>query len=102
MADVVMRSSGTAREYNVDASDQVRGRGRKRASSAKISLMADDDPRVLRTILSIQGQILVCARPLPPSSPAAWISAASDPAVVADHIADFSVAALRALAAPNR
>jgi hypothetical protein len=64
--------------------------------AAEISSIAADDPRRLRAILSIQGQILVFCATLAPQLAG---GAASDTAVVADHIADFSLAALRALAA---
>src|SRR5262245_56765329 len=53
--------------------------------AAEISGLAATDVRVLRAVVSIQGQILVFARPLPPSSPAAWTQAVRDPAAVADH-----------------
>ena len=66
--------------------------------AADISGLAATDVRVLRAVVSIQGQILVFARPLPPSSPAAWARAVKDTAAVADHIADFSLAALRTMA----
>ena len=66
--------------------------------ASEISGAAATDPRLVRAVLSIQGQILLFARPLPPSSPPTWARAVRDPAIVADHIADFSVAALRALA----
>src|SRR5262245_58130076 len=52
--------------------------------AADISGLAATDVRVLRAVVSIQGQILVFARPLPPSSPAAWALAIKDTTVVAD------------------
>ena len=68
-------------------------------SPAEISGLPATDVRVLRAVLSIQGQILVFARQLPPSSPPAWTRAVKDATAVADHIAEFSLAALRTLAA---
>jgi len=67
--------------------------------AAEISRLPATDVRVVRAVLSIQGQILVFARQLPPSSPPVWTRAVKDTSAVADHIADFSLAALRALAA---
>jgi AcrR family transcriptional regulator len=67
--------------------------------ASEISGMEATDPGVLRAVLSIQGQIFVFARPLPPSAPPAWARVMRDTAAVADHIAEFSLAALRGLAA---
>jgi AcrR family transcriptional regulator len=72
------------------------------ALAADISGLPATDLRVVRAVVSIQGQILVFARPLPPSSPASWTRAVRDTAAVADHIAEFSLAALRGLAAQPR
>lgn len=66
--------------------------------AAEMTGLPATDPRLLRAVLSIQGQILVFARPLPPGSPAVWTRAIRDTDAVAEHIGDFSIAALRALA----
>lgn len=66
--------------------------------AAEVTGLPASDPRLLRAVLSIQGQILVFARPLPPGSPAGWTRAIRDVDAVAEHIGDFSIAALRALA----
>jgi TetR/AcrR family transcriptional regulator, regulator of cefoperazone and chloramphenicol sensitivity len=67
--------------------------------ASEVSGVEATDPRVLRAVLSIQGQIFVFARSLPPSAPAAWTRVMRDPGAVADHIATFSLAALRGLSA---
>jgi energy-coupling factor transporter ATP-binding protein EcfA2 len=61
-------------------------------------LPASDLP-VLRAVLSLQAQCLMFARPTPKSLPATWVRMARDVDANADHIASFSVAAIRSLAA---
>jgi AcrR family transcriptional regulator len=70
--------------------------------AAQISGVKPTDARVLRAALSIQGQIFVFARPLPPNAPPVWGRLVRDTAAVADHITEFSLAALRGLAAQSR
>lgn len=55
------------------------------------------DPRVMRAIASVLGQCLVFARPLPPRAPAPWRHVAKDIGAAATHIAEFSLAGLRAM-----
>lgn len=55
------------------------------------------DPRILRAIVSILGQCLIFARPVPVRAPARWHGIARDVDAVAEHIAEFSLAGLRAL-----
>lgn len=66
--------------------------------ASDISGVPAGDPRLLRAVLSIQGQILLFVRPLPPSSPSMSTRVVRDTDAVADYGADFSLAALRALA----
>jgi AcrR family transcriptional regulator len=56
-----------------------------------------NDPRAGRALASIFGQCLVFARPLPDRAPARWRLVAGDIDAAAEHIADFSLAGLRAL-----
>jgi AcrR family transcriptional regulator len=61
-----------------------------------------DDPRVLRAISSLQGQCLLFSRPVP--APMAWIwGQVSDVDAAIHHIAEFSLAGMKAVAAaPTR
>lgn len=58
-----------------------------------------DDPRVRRSVMSLQGQCLVFARRIPGPMAHSWGAATADVAAVAQHISDFSIAGMRALAA---
>lgn len=64
--------------------------------AAQISGLPATDERTRRAVLSIQGQILIFARPMPPSTPQAWTRVMRDISASADHITEFSIAALRA------
>ena len=65
---------------------------------ADIAGLPATDPRVLRAVLSIQGQILLFARPLTPRIPQVWTRLLADTAATAEHIANFSLAAVKELA----
>ena len=65
----------------------------------EIAGLPPDDPRVMRAVLSIQGQILLFGRPIAPRTPQLWARLLADSPVAADHIANFSIAAIRGLAA---
>ena len=65
----------------------------------EIAGLQPDDPRVMRAVLSIQGQILLFGRPIAPRTPQLWARLLADSTVAADHIANFSIAAIRDLAA---
>jgi AcrR family transcriptional regulator len=65
----------------------------------EIAELPPDDPRVMRAVLSIQGQILLFGRPILPRTPQRWSRLLADSTVAADHIASFSIAAIRNLAA---
>jgi len=64
----------------------------------EISGLAPDDPRVIRAVLSIQGQILLFGRPIVPRTPPVWARLLADSTGAADHITSFSIAAIRGLA----
>lgn len=60
------------------------------------------DPRLLRAIVSVQAQCLMFARPMPARTPPVWREIGRDIDAAADHIAEFSLAGLRALAERHR
>jgi AcrR family transcriptional regulator len=60
------------------------------------------DVKVLRAVGSVQAQCLMFARPLPPRVPPAWRAVSANLDDIASHIADFSLAGLRALGRPPR
>ena len=60
------------------------------------------DVKVLRAVGSVQAQCLLFARPLPPRVRPAWRAAGTGLDDIASHIADFSIAGLRALGRPQR
>ncbi|MGE3188667.1 MAG: CerR family C-terminal domain-containing protein [Vicinamibacterales bacterium] len=65
---------------------------------AAIMGLPPDDDRVFRAVASLQGQILVFARPLPPSVPDMWTRVADDVPAAADHVTAFTIAGARASA----
>ena len=69
---------------------------------AAIAGLAAGDPRVLRSIASVQGQCLLFARPLPAQMAKLWAPITSDVGAAADHIVDFSLAGIRAIARHGR
>lgn len=66
---------------------------------AALAGIPPDDARVLRASASVLGQCLVFARPLPLRAPAHWQQIVDDVDAAADHIADFSLAGIQAIAA---
>ena len=58
-----------------------------------------DDPRVLRVISSLQWQLLMFMKPPPKRAPAAWKQVVRDLDAAADHVASFTIAGIRGLAA---
>ncbi|MCC7126250.1 MAG: CerR family C-terminal domain-containing protein [Acidobacteria bacterium] len=62
-----------------------------------IAGLRGDDPRVLRAVLSLQGQVLLFARPKPPGVPAPWDRLLRSPEAMAEHIIAFSLPGIRAL-----
>jgi hypothetical protein len=64
---------------------------------AELTRLDESDPRVLRIIMSIQGQLLLFVRPMPSKLPAEWAAVVRDVDAAASHIADFSLAAMRAI-----
>ena len=60
------------------------------------------DVKVLRAVGSVQAQCLLFARPLPPRVRPAWRAAGTGLDDIASHIADFSIAGLRALGRPQK
>lgn len=55
------------------------------------------DPRVLRTVASIQGQVFIFARPMPAKIPVSWKSMLLDVDALIDHITTFSLGGMRAI-----
>ena len=64
---------------------------------AAVSGLPAGDLRVVRAVVSVQAQCLMFARPLPRKAPAAWRGGLADVNAIADHIAAFSLAGVRAL-----
>jgi AcrR family transcriptional regulator len=56
------------------------------------------DPRVLRAVASLHGQCLIFAKQVPPSMAKAWGPVAKDVDAIADHVAEFSLGGMRAIA----
>ncbi len=56
------------------------------------------DPRVVRAVVSLQGQCLLFARPVPPAMARMWAPIASDVEGTVDHIAEFWLAGMKAVA----
>ena len=69
---------------------------------AALTGLPPDDVRTARAVASIQGQCLLFARPMPKKIPPSWRAAGRDLDAMAAHIADFSLAGLRAMAVPSR
>lgn len=67
-------------------------------AAAALMRLPADHPAVVRSVFCLQGlcYTLIRQRRLPPGS--AGLVAVGDPAAMAEHIADFSIAAMRALA----
>ena len=63
----------------------------------RLSGIPASDPRVLRAVASIQGQLLVFVRPLPPGLPEEWRAMKADLDGTVEHIVRFSLAGIRAL-----
>lgn len=66
---------------------------------AAIMGLPPDDPRVMRSVTSLQVQCLVAARPIPKAVTKALGSLPYDPEAMAIHVADFSIGGMRAVAA---
>jgi TetR/AcrR family transcriptional regulator, regulator of cefoperazone and chloramphenicol sensitivity len=64
---------------------------------SRLTGLSQRDPRILRAIVSVLGQCLIFARPVPVRAPARWQGIARDVDAVADHITEFSLAGLRAM-----
>lgn len=64
---------------------------------AALTGIAASDPRVLRIVASIQGQVFVFVRPMPAKLPAAWKSMLLDVDAAVDHITTFSLGGMRAI-----
>lgn len=60
-----------------------------------------DDPAVLRAIASVQMQCIMFARPMPAPMQRVWTPVVGDVEAIAEHIAAFSLAGIRALADCN-
>lgn len=66
---------------------------------AAISGWPPEDVRVFRVITGLQVQLLMFLKPMPRRLPAQWKSAAKDATGLAEHIADFTVAGIKGMAA---
>ena len=66
--------------------------------AAAIMRLPVSDPRVLRSIASLQGQCLIFAKQVPPSMARKWGPAAGGIDALADHVAEFSLGGMRAIA----
>jgi len=62
-----------------------------------ISGLPADDPRVVLAGVSLQAQCLLFARPMPRKVPAAWRAVGADTDGIVSHVAEFSIAGMRAL-----
>jgi len=63
-----------------------------------ISGLPAADVRVIRASVSLQAQCLLFARPLPGKAPPSWRAAVGSIESLAAHVAEFSIAGMRALA----
>lgn len=70
--------------------------------AAAIMNLPTSDPRLLRAVASLQGQCLIFAKPVPPSMAKTWGPVARDIDAIADHIAEFSLGGMRAIAHQER
>ena len=61
--------------------------------------LAPDDPRTVRAVASIQGQVLIFGRPMPAKLPPHWKAMVEDMDGVVEHITAFSLGGLLAVAA---
>ena len=68
------------------------------AVASAIMALPATDPRVARAVLSLQGQCLLFARSVPPTVARMWGPIASDVEGTVDHIAEFSLAGMKAIA----
>jgi AcrR family transcriptional regulator len=66
-----------------------------------LSGWAGEDVRVLRVISSVQWQLMMLMKPPAERAPAAWRQVFSDVDAAADHIASFTIAGIRGLAATD-
>ncbi len=66
--------------------------------AAAIMRLPAGDPRVLRAVASLQGQCLIFARQVPPSMQKTWGPVAKDVDAIANHVAEFSLGGMRAIA----
>lgn len=66
--------------------------------AATIMRLPASDPRVLRAIASLQGQCLIFAKQVPPSLAKTWGPVAKDIDAIANHVAEFSLGGMRAIA----
>ena len=67
-----------------------------------ISGLPADDPRVILAGVSLQAQCLLFARPMPRKVPSAWRTVVEDTDGIVSHVAEFSIAGMRALKAEKR
>jgi TetR/AcrR family transcriptional regulator, regulator of cefoperazone and chloramphenicol sensitivity len=66
--------------------------------AAMVMGLAPSDPRVQRSVASLQMQCLIAARPIPPSLEKAFAPAMRDIGATVNHIAEFSLGGMRAIA----
>jgi AcrR family transcriptional regulator len=66
--------------------------------AAAIMGLPATDPQVFRAVASLQGQCLMFAKPVPPALSKAFTPVTSSVDVLADHVADFSIGGMRAIA----
>jgi AcrR family transcriptional regulator len=66
--------------------------------AATVMGLAPSDPRVQRSVASLQMQCLIAARPIPPSLEKAFAPAMRDVDATVNHIAEFSLGGMRAIA----
>ena len=69
------------------------------AATAGVMRLPPSDPRVMRAVASLHGQCLLFVRKVPPSVARTWGGMAADPDAVAEHITEFSLGGMRAVAA---
>jgi len=66
--------------------------------AATVMGLPPSDPRVKRSVASLQMQCLLAARPIPPSLEKAFAPAMRDVDATVNHIAEFSLGGMRAIA----